>query len=306
MKPLGYNRPLYLLSLDRRSSFASELFGWHGALTAEQDVEIAAAKQIVYEGFKAAVAAGVEKERAGILVDEQFGAAILRDAVASGFTTACPVEKGGQEEFDFEYGEDFAAHIEAFQPTFCKALVRYYSEGDAALNERQAVQLKRLSDYLHSQSQSRLMLELFVPQKTSQISGRNGDRHGAGVDVRPRLTVQAIEQLQHAGVEPDVWKIEGLELREDCEAIVAAAQRQDRDDVGCVFGVRGADDHQVRESLRMAASVRGFIGFAVEQAAFWAPLVNLRAQNISRETAVAEIRCRYWEFAGVFEDARTP
>ena len=67
-------------------------------------------------------------------MDEQFGAAILRDAAQQGYMTACPVEKSGQKEFDFEYGEEFARHIEAFDPTFCKVLVRYNPEGDAALN----------------------------------------------------------------------------------------------------------------------------------------------------------------------------
>jgi 5-dehydro-2-deoxygluconokinase len=304
MKSLGYNQPLYILPFDHRGSFETKLFGWHGALTQEQTTEIAATKQVIYDGFKAAVAAGVPKEKAGILVDEQFGAAILRDAAANGFTTACPAEKSGQEEFDFEYGDDFAAHIEAFQPTFCKVLVRYNPEGDSDLNQRQAARLKLLSDYLHSQSQSRFMFELLVPPEKSQTGGRNGDEDAYDLEVRPRLMVQAIEQLQDAGVEPDVWKIEGLELREDCEAIVAAAHRQGRDNVGCIILGRGEDDDQVREWLTTAASVKGFIGFAVGRTVFWAPLVNLRGKIIPREAAVAEIRCRYWDFAGIFEESR--
>src|SRR6201981_4231118 len=106
----GYDRPLYVLPFDHRASFETGMFGWKGALTAEQTAQIAEAKQVIYDGFKAAVAAGVPKEKAAILVDEQFGAAILRDAKAQGFTTACPGEKSGQDEFDFEYGEDFASH----------------------------------------------------------------------------------------------------------------------------------------------------------------------------------------------------
>ena len=304
MKTLGYNQPLYILPFDHRGSFETKLFGWHGTLTPGQTAEIAATKQIIYEGFKAAVAAGVPKEKAGILVDEQFGAAILRDASANGFTTACPVEKSGQDEFDFEYGEDFAAHLEAFQPTFCKVLVRYNPEGDAALNQRQSARLKRLSDYLHSQSQSRFMFELLVPPVKAQTDRRNGESEDYDDEVRPHLMLQAIKELQDAGVEPDVWKIEGLDRREDCEAIVAAAQREGRDNVGCIILGRGEDDIKVREWLTTAASVKGFIGFAVGRTVFWAPLVNLRARSIPRETAVAEIRCRYWEFAGVFENAR--
>jgi 5-dehydro-2-deoxygluconokinase len=119
-----FNQPLYVLPFDHRGSFETGMFGWEGALTPEQTAQIAATKQVIYDGFQAAVAGGVPKQKAGILVDEQFGAAILHGAAAQGYITACPAEKSGQEEFDFEYGEDFAQHIETFHPTFCKVLVR--------------------------------------------------------------------------------------------------------------------------------------------------------------------------------------
>src|SRR5271166_2139076 len=108
---VGYDKPLYILPFDHRGSFQVKMFGWKGTLTPEQTAEVAATKQVIYDGFKAAIAAGVPKEKAGILVDEQFGAAILRDAAKNGYSTSCPAEKSGQEEFDFEYGEDFAQHI---------------------------------------------------------------------------------------------------------------------------------------------------------------------------------------------------
>src|SRR5262244_1879683 len=163
MKNLGYDRALYILPFDHRSSLELKMFGWGEDLTPEQTAQIAAAKQVIYDGFKAAVEAGVPKEKAGILVDERFGAAILRDAASHGYTIACPAEKSGQAEFDFEYGEDFAAHIESFHPTFCKVLVRYNPEGDQAMNRRQAARLKRLSDYLHDKRQSLFMFEMLVP-----------------------------------------------------------------------------------------------------------------------------------------------
>ncbi len=131
MTDLGFDGPLYILPFDHRGSFQSGLFGWKGALTTEQAERVTASKAIIYGGLLAAVAGGVPKARAGILVDEQFGAVILRDARARGFLTAAPAEKSGQHEFDFEYGDDYARHIEAFSPTFCKVLVRYNPEGDA-------------------------------------------------------------------------------------------------------------------------------------------------------------------------------
>src|SRR5438309_7053888 len=197
---IGFDRPLYILPFDHRGSFQTKMFGWKGTLTAEQTADIAGAKQVIYDGFKAALAAGVPKEKAGILVDEQFGAAILRDAAKQGYTTACPAEKSGQDEFDFEYGEDFAKHIETFQPTFCKVLVRYNPEGDKALNQRQTTRLKRLSDYLH-QSGRLFMFELLVPPEPAQLKRVKDDKKAYDLELRPVLMVQALEELQDASIE---------------------------------------------------------------------------------------------------------
>jgi len=304
MRTTGFNKPLYILPFDHRGSFVTKMFGWHGALTPQQIAEIAAAKQVIYDGFKAAITAGVPREKAGILVDEQFGAAILRDAAANGFVTACPAEKSGQDEFDFEFGADFARHIENFHPTFCKVLVRYNPEGDAALNQRQTARLKQLSDYLHAKSPSRFMFELLVPAEKGQLGRLNGNMKAYDLELRPKLMVQTIKQMQDAGVEPDVWKIEGLDRREDCAEIVSAAHRNGRDKVGCIILGRGEDDKKVREWLTTAAGVKGFIGFAVGRTDFWEPLLSLLARKTTRETAVAEIARRYREFVSIFEKAR--
>jgi len=300
----GFDQPLYIQPFDQRSSFETGMFGWKGTLTPEQTAQIAAAKQVIYEGFKAAVAGGVPKEKAGILVDEQFGAAILRDAKAQGFITAIPAEKSGQEEFEFEYGEDFAKHIEAFQPTFCKVLVRYNPEGDQTQNQRQSARLRCLSDYLHGENSRLFMFELLVPPEKAQLDKLKGDTKAYDLELRPRLMVETIRQIQDAHVEPDVWKIEGLDRREDCEKIVAVARRGGRNRVGCITLGGGASEEKVRDWLTTAAGVPGFIGFAVGRTDFWEPLVSLRDKKESREAAVAEIARRYREFVDVFEQAR--
>jgi myo-inositol catabolism protein IolC len=302
MTTSGFDRPLYILPFDHRGSFQTKLFGWNGRLTIDQTAQIAAAKQLIYDGFRSAIQSGVPEQKAGILVDEQFGAAVLRDARARGYATACPAEKSGQEEFDFEYGEDFAKHIEAFQSTFCKVLVRYNPEGDQVLNMRQAARLRRLSEYLHSKSDSLFMFELLVPAEKTQLDRFQGDKKAYDLDLRPRLMVETIEQLQDAGVEPDVWKIEGLDSRKDCENIVAAARRGGRDKVGCIILGRGENDQKVREWLATASGVLGFIGFAVGRTSFWDSLVNWREKKITREDAVNDIVRRYREFVKIFEE----
>jgi len=307
MTSVGFDKPLYVLPFDHRGSFQKKMFGWDGVLSPQQTAEIAAAKRVIYDAFTAAVRAGVPKEKAGILVDEQFGASILRDASAAGYSTSCPAEKSGQDEFDFEYGEDFGKHIEAFHPTFCKVLVRYNPEGDTELNRRQSERLKRLSEYLHgNNSRSRFMFELLVPAEKAQLERYRGDKKAYDLELRPRLMAQTIEQLQDAGVEPDVWKIEGLERREDCEKIVTAARRGGRDRVGCIILGRGEDDRKVREWLTTASAVPGFIGFAVGRTSFWDPLVDWRGKKITRDAAVAEIARRYQEFVEIFETQNKP
>ena len=302
MTSIGFEKPLYILPFDHRGSFQTQMFGWKGTITPEQTEQIATTKRVIYDGFKAAIATGVPKDKAGILVDEQFGAAILRDAAIDRYSTSCPAEKSGQDEFDFEYGEDFAAHIEAFRPTFCKVLVRYNPEDDKALNQRQATRLKRLSDYLHDASQSMFMFELLVPPLKAQLERFRGDKGAYDRELRPQLMVQAIEQLQNAQVEPDVWKIEGLDRSEDCIQVVAAARRGGRTRVGCIILGRGEDDFKVRAWLTTAAAVPGFIGFAVGRTVFWEPLTNLQKAKITREEAVATIAGRYQRFVEIFEE----
>lgn len=297
---IGYNKPLYLLPYDHRSSFEKGLYGWSGALSAEQTERIAKTKEVIYDAFKLALAKGLSKDRAGILVDEQFGAAILRDAARNGFTIAMPAEKSGKAEFEFEYGDDWAAHIETFKPTFVKVLVRYNPEDDEALNRRQAARLKLLADYCHSHSHY-FMFEMLVPPTHEQTDRLDGDQHLYDTDLRPSLMIEAIKELQNAGVEPDVWKIEGLDHREDCVKIVETARHGGRDNVGCIILGRGSNDQKVLEWLRNAAGVPGFIGFAVGRTSFWDPLVALRDDKMAREQAVEQIARRYMEWVSTFE-----
>jgi myo-inositol catabolism protein IolC len=301
----GYTKPLYLLPFDHRASYISGLFGWKEPLNVEQMVTVAHSKHIIYEGFQQAIADQVPKDRVGILIDEEFGAAILRDALSKGYITVVSVEKSGQEEFEFAYGEDFAQHIEAFHPTFAKVLVRYNPEGDAALNQRQASRLTRLSDSLH-QSQTLFMFELLVPPEPMQLEQVEGDKNAYDLQVRPRLMMQAIQALQDAGVEPDVWKIEGLDRQEDCARVVEIARRGGRNTVGLIVLGRGAERDRVVHWLKTAASVPGFIGFAVGRTSFWQPLVDVEAKRISREEAVTHIAHNFEAWIHIFEEARRP
>lgn len=296
----GYDKPLYLLPFDHRHSYVSDMFHLTPPLDATQHASVAASKRVIYDGFQAAVGSGVPKEYAGILVDEEFGADILRDANRLGYVTALSTEQSGSDEFEFDYGPDFAAHLDALSPTFAKVLVRYNPDGDAALNERQRGRLRQLSGYCRG-SGRRLMLELLVPPTPAQLHDMGTDKTAFDRQLRPALMVATMRAMQDDGVEPDIWKIEGLDERMDCERIVTAARRDGRTSVGCIVLGRGADEAKVAAWLTTAASVPGFIGFAVGRTTFWDPVADLLAGKTTRNDAVKRIAARFREWAAIFE-----
>jgi len=278
---------IYLLAFDHRGSFQKTLLGIAGDPTPEDVARIEEAKGLIFAGFRAALGSGsVPVEGTGILVDEQFGAGIARAARELGVMLAMPVEKSGQDEFDFEYGEAFGEHIEAFEPTYAKVLVRYNPEGDADLNRRQRERLARLGDWLHSTGR-KFLFELLVPAEPHQLERVGGDPDRYDLELRPGLMVEVIDECQAAGVEPDVWKIEGLDRREDCVRVADAARAGGRGNVECVVLGRGGDEAKVVHWLRTGASVSGFVGFAVGRTIWWDPLEQWLAGADPDEVAEA-------------------
>jgi myo-inositol catabolism protein IolC len=295
--------PLYMLAFDHRSSFSRDLLGIHGDPTPAEAERVADAKRVVYEGFELALAAGLDASTAGLLVDEHYGAGIARRARARGAVLAMPVEKSGQAAFDFEYGDGFGRHLEDFDPAYAKVLVRYNPEGDAALNAVQRERLLLLSDWLRARGR-KLLFELLVPAEPAQLDRVGGDAERFDLELRPDLVVETIRELQDAGIEPALWKIEGLDRREDCVRVVEQARSGGRDGVGCIVLGRGADEERVEAWLLQAASVEGFVGFAVGRTLWWNELVGYTRGDLSRDVAAARIAGNYRRLVDVYAGAR--
>jgi myo-inositol catabolism protein IolC len=294
---LGYDRKLYILAFDHRGSF-EKMVG---------DVErVPDAKTLIWEGFQRAVEQGAPKEYAGVLVDAQYGSNVAREAKAGRYVLSMPVEKSGQNEFDFEYGEQFGEKVEEFDADFSKVLVRYNPEGDRDLNERQSARLRRLSEWLHERRR-KFLFELLVPAEPSQLERFEGDEDSYDTELRPELMMEAILQLQNAGVEPDVWKIEGIEDREACNEIAQLARRGGRDRVSCVVLGRGASDAKVDAWLRAGAGLDGYIGFAIGRSIFGEAVKAFAAgDGFNREAAVESIASKYRRFIDVYEGSAVP
>lgn len=302
---LGYDRKLYILAFDHRGSF-EKMFGVSGrAPTSAETARISDAKSLIFEGFQRAIEEGAPKDAAGVLVDGQYGPQVARAAKDGGYLLAMPVEKSGQNEFDFEYGEQFGEKIEESNPDFSKVLVRYNPEGEAQLNQRQAARLKRLSDWLHEHDR-KFLFELLVPAEPHQLEAVGGDEDRYDAEARPDLMMTTIEELLAAGIEPDIWKIEGIDDRGKCAAIAELVRSGGRDLVSCVVLGRGASDAKVDEWLRAAAGLPGYIGFAIGRSIFGAAIKALAAGDGADRAAGAEsIAANYRRFIEVYSSAET-
>jgi len=297
---LGYSGDLYILAFDHRGSFQKKMFGIKGEATAEQTETIADAKRVIFEGFLTALGEGAPRDAGGLLVDEQFGAEVAKEAHKDGLLLAMPVEKSGQDEFDFDHGDDFGAHIEEFDPAFSKVLVRYNPEDDQEMNRRQSERLKRLSDWLHDNGR-KFLFELLVPGTEDQMQQVGGDSVRYDQEVRPKLMLAAIRELLAQGIEPDIWKIEGLDKREDCEAISELVRSDGRSGVVCVVLGRGANDAAVDHWLRQGAGVPGYVGFAIGRTIWWDALEGYLSGDLSREDASAQISTNYRRFIATYQ-----
>jgi myo-inositol catabolism protein IolC len=302
---LGYDGKLYILAFDHRGSFQKKMFEIHGDPTPEETATVRDAKKVVYEGMEEAVRRGVDAGATGVLVDEQFGSDIPQLAKERGLVLSMPVEKSGVDEFNFQFGDQFGEHIERFDPEFSKVLVRYNPEGDAEMNERQLGRLKQLADWLHEHDR-KFLFELLVPAEKHQLDSVGGDTDRYDAELRPELMRRAIEDIQDFGCEVDVWKIEGVDAREDAEMLAEQTRKgEGRENVKSVLLGRGASDSKVDHWLQQAAPVEGFIGFAIGRSIWWDPLKGYLDGDLDRQVAAGQIADNYLRFVKVYDDAES-
>ena len=298
---LGYDGKLYILAFDHRGSFQKKMFGIQGDPTPEETARIVDAKHLIYEGMTEAVSRGAEASATGVLVDEQFGGTIPEQAHAAGLKLAMPVEKSGENHFDFEYGDDFGAHILKFNPDFSKVLVRYNPEDpDVDMNREQLIKLKRLADWLHEHDR-KFLFELLVPATEAQLAKVDGapplrHRTAAGADAPHDRGDPGF------GCEVDIWKIEGVDERSDAEILAKQARSgEGRAGVTCVLLGRGASTEKVEQWLQAASTVDGFIGFAIGRSIWWDALKGFLAEDLDRAAAASQIADNYLHFVEVYE-----
>ena len=297
----GYPNDLYILAFDHRGTLTKGILGVEDRKpTSEESSKISEMKSIIFDGFLLAKDKGIVGGDPAILVDEQFGLEIQEKAKEMEIKFAAPVEKSGKEVFEMEYGDNYREKIEEVGANFIKVLIRWNPDDDLEIREIQGSRIKDLSDYLLD-SDKKFLLEFLVPATEKQLATVKGNQERYDSEIRPKLAVSVVEEMRERGADPDIWKIEGLDKKEDCEKVAKTINSGGREDVIAVVLGRGADNKKVNEWLKAGSSVDGYKGFAIGRSIFWDSLVGWYKGDKTKEVAVDEIAQSYLGFISTYQ-----
>jgi len=301
----GHSSDLYILAFDHRGTLTKGLLGVEGRdPSVDEANKVSEMKSIIFDGFKLSIQKGESADNCAILVDEQFGIGVQEEAKSLGVRFAAPVEKSGQEIFDFEYGDKFGDKINEIGADFIKILVRWNPDDEEESRKIQGDRIKTLSDWI-VENEKKFLLEFLVPATAEQLATVDGDQSRYDSEIRPSLAVKVVEEMREKGADPDIWKIEGLDNTEDCKKVASVIRDGGREEVIAVVLGRGADDQKVNEWLKAGASVNGYKGFAIGRSIFWDSLKAWFIEEITREQAVDQISEKYRSFISVYKEAQS-
>ena len=290
-----HDDPLFILAMDQRESFGRTLFAVERyEPTSDQLAAMKQAKSLIYRALPGA-STRLALGHAGVLVDERYGQAVIDAARDTTLTLAVPIEQSGRDWFELEWGDQWLEHIRRVGPDYAKVLVRDNPAYDEGERRSQFARLAPVSDALHREGVP-FLCELLVPATPEQLASVNGDGYAYDRDVRPELVAQVIGDSQRAGVEPTIWKVEGLETGDAALAIIEQIRAGGRATDAILLG-RDAPAERLNHWLDVAAPLHGFVGFAIGRSIWEDAIRQWRANRMSEDAVVAQIGERYLAFA---------
>lgn len=292
--------PLYLFAMDQRGWLEREIARLLPGTAREVGDRVRRAKMLSFAGLRSAIGNGVDLKDSGVLVDEEYGADIARQAAAEGITLSVPMERADCEVLELEYGDQALEHLKVVSPDLPKLLVRHNVGGDKNGNAEQLRRLLDIGQRLRDVGR-RLLLELLVPPTPEQLQSCGGNIRQYDEAVRPGLTVRAVEDIRQYGVPVDIWKIEGMYSKEDAAAVGVVCA--DGGNSTCLVLGRNAPWEDVECWLDNAASSPGYDGFAIGRTIWMDAITDALLGKMSDEQAIAEIGQSYLRAVRCYEQA---
>lgn len=287
-----------MLAFDHRQVLRDLLGSEHETIDVQRE-RFKDAKRLVVEALLEPRAEDVEG-RVGALIDEEYGADAARLAKRGGVTLAMPVEASRTKSLEFQYGDQFAEHIDRFRPDIVKILV-FHNPSDAPERaEEQIRKSRKISDWC-IENRYPLMVEMLIKPTIEQLSRVGGNEHRFMEELHTELLRHSIEEYQNGGVEPALWKIAGLPRSSDYEKVVEQARSNGRHEVQCIVLGNGASLECVRSWLSSAAEVDGVSGFAVGRSIWLQPLHDYFFGGVSRDRTRARISDAFASLIEAFE-----
>lgn len=284
---------LFILAFDHRGSFQEKLLHIKGREpTREEHARIRQLKGLIFQGFCLAVDQGVPSSAAGVLIDDFYGADVAAQARQRGYALAMPVEKSGLDFFQFEHGDHFQEQLDKDRPDWVKVLVRHNVGQSPVENAGQLGRLRLLSEFCRA-SGRRLLFELLVPPTADQLSSVGGDLARYDRELRPAQTLKSVKQIQDFGIEPALWKVEGMPTPTETRALAEAVCLGGRDQVRLVLLGRGESQELITAWFKNTRGLPAYIGFAVGRSIFLQPLKAFLAGQLSEAQAVHQIAQHY-------------
>lgn len=281
---------LFILPFDHRSSFLKDILNLSQKPNKKEREETKELKKIIFEGFFSIASKEKDKNKFGILVDEEYGEEILNKAGKEKFTICLPVEKSGKEELTLEYGKKFKEHVNKFNPDFVKVLIRY-NPLNLKTNKKQ---LEVLSEINELSKKYNIILELLVPPTEKEKSLKNYDK-----EIRVERTIDAIKEIKKV-LKVNIWKLEGFEKKQ-WEKIINTIPKESK----IIFLGRGQDKKKVIRWLKAAAPFKEIIGFAIGRTIFLETLKKYHKGEISKEKAVKNISANFNNFVKLWRKEKS-
>jgi len=277
---------VYMLAADHRWQWEE----WCDARSIPR-ARIGEAKRLAYDGFLLARDhSPAVRESGALLVDEQYGSAVVADARQAGFTVGTPAEKAGAFPLAWS-AEPFSL---ALTGAFAKVLVRYRSDDDEAIRNGQWEKLDALQSWCRGAGKP-LVLEILV--------ARRGESEDAFEAIgRPAMLAGFIAEAYRRALTPEFWKIEGTLSAEGARTIDAAIAARP----GCrqiILG-KAAELSTIGRWFAAAAASPTAAGFAVGRSVFWDPSAAFLSGSISANRAAADIAANYLQLVDAWQRSR--
>ncbi|MFA9443811.1 2-deoxy-5-keto-D-gluconate 6-phosphate aldolase domain-containing protein [Egicoccus sp. AB-alg6-2] len=264
MQP-GYDRALYAVRFGDRGGAALD----------------AQAAALVWSGIQQVGAAGsaADPTDLGVLVDGRTQQRLADAIPGESIQLVLPLS-GGAAEFSLAPGDDFGAFVDRFSPRIAQVEVRWGPDLDPDAKKAQALELTRLSAWLHETDRV-----LLVDLEPTGPSASDADR----LDT----WLKSVREVREVGIEADLWALPAPRDVEEAAAVAELVRDAGRDDVGVlVRDGTDATDHDVVAALGRVAGVAGYRGFVLGPSIWSDALAQWRTGVLDDDAAATAIADR--------------